>query len=253
MQRGDENLEIRLAENSTDIRAAQRLRYQVFVTEMGADGAFVDHDNQLEIDQYDTHSQQLILVDRRRSVEKLDHVVGVYRMLDRQGAVRAGGYYSQGEYDLTLLLDSNRTILELGRSCVHPDHRNGMALYLLWHGLGDYVRRKNIDVLFGVASFAGTELDKVAAPLNYLHEHHLAPPDLRVVSLNTPKIPKTEILDRAAVMAAMPALIKAYLRIGGFVGNGAFIDRGFNTTDVCMILDTDRMGKAARQRYGDRG
>jgi putative hemolysin len=134
---------------------------------------------------------------------------------------------------------------------VHPDYRNGIALFLLWHGLGAHVAQNGIEVLFGVASFAGRDAGEFAVPLGYLHHHHLAPPDLQVRSLagSGPVLPADQI-DRASAMAAMPALIKAYLRIGGFVGDGAFVDLGFNTTDVCLILDTARMGARQRRLYG---
>ena len=251
MQRSDEHLEIRLARDDVDLRAAQRLRYRVFVQEMGAGGELVDHGGELETDRFDAHCQHLILVDKRRDSGSLDHVVGVYRMLDRAAAARTGGFYSQAEYDLSPLTDGNRTLLELGRSCVHPDYRNGMALFMLWHGLGAHVAQNGTEVLFGVASFAGRDAGEFATPLGYLHHHHLAPPDLRVRSLarSGPILPAEQI-DRASAMAAMPALIKAYLRIGGFVGDGAFVDRGFNTTDVCLILDTARMGARQRRLYG---
>lgn len=254
MKSDDGYLEIRLARNAGDLLASQRLRYRVFVQEMGADGPDVDHDAGLERDVMDAYFQHLILVDKRRDEAAMDHVVGVYRILDRAGSARAGGFYSQGEYDLSPLLNGGRSLLELGRSCVDADYRNGIALYRLWHGLGSYVSENEIDILFGVASFPGTDIDALRLPLTYLHQHHLAPSDLRVVAKEAAFAPDPDAkIDRQAALRSIPPLIKSYLRIGGFVGQGAFVDRVFNTVDVCMILDTERMSIAQKTRYAPAG
>ena len=135
--------------------------------------------------------------------------------------------------------------MELGRSCVHADYRGGSSMYLLWNGLADYVLAHGVEVLFGVASFHGTDIDKLKVPLSWLHHHHLAPPTLRVRALHDHfqrmDLVPAEDLDRRAAMVQMPALIKAYLRLGGLVGEGAYIDRTFNTTDVCLMMDTGAM------------
>lgn len=234
--------------------AAQRLRYEVFVAELGADGPLVDHEARLERDDLDPHFDHLILIDTRRDAAALDHVVGVYRLLTSDRAAAIGRFYSEDEYDLSALKASGRRLLELGRSCVHPDYRGGTALYHLWNGLADYVLDQGIEVLFGVASFHGTDARALAEPLSYLHHRHLAPSDLRVRVLpehfqRMDLMPESEI-DRKRAMLAMPALIKAYLRLGGFVGEGAFIDRAFNTTDVCLLMDTAKMNEKSRSRYG---
>ncbi len=241
----DPNLEIRLARDERDILGAQRLRYRVFVRELGGDGPMVDHHNQLEKDQFDQHFDHLILVDRRRDADVLDHVVGVYRILRGSNADNAGGFYSEVEYDLSTLRDSGRKLLELGRSCLDRQYRGGMALHLLWTGLADYVQRHEIEIMFGVASFHGTDLNALQEPLSYLHHHHLTPDELCVRLWSGQGLPASiidkEAIDRLSVMRAMPALIKAYLRLGGFVGQGAYVDQAFNTTDVCLILDVARM------------
>jgi len=126
-------------------------------------------------------------------------------------------------------------------------------MYELWAGLVDYVSRHNIEILFGVASFHGTDIDSLAEPLSYLHHRYLAPPDLRVEVRAESAQPmnrlRPEAIDRRAAMLAMPALIKAYLRLGGYVGQGAWIDHAFNTTDVCMIIDTERLSPIQRKIY----
>ncbi|HBM38373.1 MAG TPA: ornithine-acyl-ACP acyltransferase, partial [Sulfitobacter sp.] len=143
--------EVRLARTQADLHAAQRLRYDVFVTELGAGGPLVDHDNRLEVDQYDDFVDHLLLIDR-----KTQQTVGVYRLIRRDMADRAGGFYSENEYDLTALKSSGREILELGRSCLHPSYRGGIAMHQLWAGLASYVAEHGIEILFGVASFHGT-------------------------------------------------------------------------------------------------
>jgi putative hemolysin len=162
-------------------------------------------------------------------------------------------YYSEGEYDLTALRTSGRKLLELGRSCVHPDYRGGTAMFHLWNALADYVLDRGIEILFGVASFHGTDIAALTPSLAYLHHHHLAPEGLRVRA-RLPQFQRMDLLpadrlDRKAAMAATPALIKAYLRLGGFVGEGAWIDHAFNTTDVCLVMDTARMSERHRAYY----
>jgi putative hemolysin len=244
---------LRLATTANDLTAAQRLRYEVFVAELGGTGPLVDHAARLERDAFDPYFDHLVLVDRRRDPAALDHVIGAYRVMPGDRRAAAGQFYSETEYDLTPLLASGRKLLELGRSCVHADHRGGTAMFHLWNGLADYVLDRGIEVLFGVASFHGTDIAALAAPLSWLHHHHLAPPEMRVRARDPARqemglIP-ADRLDRKAVMAETPALIKAYLRLGGFVGDGAFIDRAFNTTDVCLVMDTAQMSARHREFY----
>lgn len=140
--------------------------------------------------------------------------------------------------------------MELGRSCLAEGYRGGAAMYHLWNGLARYVAEHDIEILFGVASFHGTDPAKLAQPLSLLHHRHLAPEALRVRTVAEHYQPldlvPADQIDRRAAMLQVPALIKAYLRLGGFVGDGAFIDETFNTTDVCLVMDTGRLN--ARQK-----
>lgn len=244
---------VRLATTPEDLTAAQHLRYQVFVEELGGNGPLVDHENRLERDAFDPFFDHLLLVDRRIDPGTHAHVIGAYRVLPSDRRAAAGRFYSETEFDLTPLLGSGRRLLELGRSCVHADHRGGTAMFHLWNGLAEYVLDRGIEILFGAASFHGTDIATLAQPLSYLHHNHLAPPAMRVRALPPHRqemnlIPKDQ-LDRRAAMAATPALIKAYLRLGGFVGDGAWIDRAFNTTDVCLVMDTVQMSARHRDFY----
>ncbi|MDP4033147.1 MAG: GNAT family N-acyltransferase [Pseudorhodobacter sp.] len=249
----DPHFTLRLARDARDLRAAQRLRYKVFVEELGGDGDLVDHAARLECDAYDPVFDHLVLIDSRRDAAALDDVVGVYRLLPGDRVAATGRFYSEDEYDLAPLKASGRRLLELGRSCVHADYRGGTAMMHLWNGLADYVLERGIEVMFGVASFHGTDIAALAQPLAWLYHHHLAPEELRVRAL-APHRQEMDLLppdqlDRRAAMLATPALIKAYLRLGGFVGDGAWIDHAFNTTDVCLLMDTARMSARHRNFY----
>jgi putative hemolysin len=244
---------VRLATSPDDLTAAQALRYQVFVRELGGDGPLVDHDRGLERDAFDPHFDHLILVDRRIDPATHAHVIGAYRVLPSDRRAAASRFYSETEFDLSPLLASGRRLLELGRSCVQADHRGGTAMFHLWNGLADYVLDRGIEILFGAASFHGTDIATLTQPLSYLYHHHLAPAEMRVRALPPNRqdmnLVPADSLDRRAAMAATPALIKAYLRLGGFVGDGAWIDGAFNTTDVCLVMDTGQMSARHREFY----
>lgn len=241
MRPGPPDFVLKFAETGAELRAVQALRYDVFVRELGGGGAMVDHAAGLERDAFDEVFDHLMLIDRAAG----HRVVGVYRLLPGDRAARVGRFYSEGEYDLSPLHATGRRLLELGRSCVHPDYRGGTAMFELWSGLADYVRRHGVEILFGVASFHGTCPQALAGPLSLLHHRHLAPPELRVRAhaghFQRMDLLPPECIDRRAAMVATPALIKGYLRLGGFVGEGAYVDHDFNTTDVCLVMDTARM------------
>jgi len=253
MTSAEPDFAVRLAAGPADVRAAQALRYEVFVEELGGDGPLVDHSARLERDRFDEVAAHLLLIDRARG----GRVVGTYRLMDSVAAEAAGRFYSEAEYDLGPLRSGGRRLLELGRSCLHADYRGGTAMHVLWIALAEHVARTGAEVLFGVASFHGTDPSDLAQPLSYLHHHHLAPPDLRVTA-RPPGAVALDLLpahqvDRRAALLEVPALIKAYLRLGGTVGAGAWIDREFNTTDVCLLMDTARLNLRSARLYGREG
>lgn len=245
--------ELRLAASPQDLRAAQALRYRVFVQELRASGPMVDHVAKLEIDAFDAIFDHLLLLDTARHAHPEGPVVGVYRLLRGEVLGGAGRFYSEDEFDLTPLRASGRRLMELGRSCVHPDYRGGAAMLHLWNGLADYVLRHEVEVMFGPASLPGTDLAALAQPLAYLHHHYLAPPDYRVTARAEHFAPMDALaqgdINRAQALNGIPNLIKAYLRLGGFVGHGAWIDHAFNTTDVCLVMDTANMSARHREFY----
>lgn len=241
--------EVRLADSDAERRAAHRLRYEVFVNELGGDGPMVDHAERLEMDRFDPYFDHLILIDHHAG----GAVVGVYRLLRDDQALRAGQFYSEDEYDLTALKSSGRRLMELGRSCVAAPYRGGAAMYHLWQGLAAYVDRHGIEILFGVASFHGTDPKALAAPLSLLHHRHLAPERLRVRTQQDHYQPMNlmayDDINRPAAMRQVPALIKGYLRLGGYVGDGAFVDHEFNTTDICLVMDIERLNETQKSIY----
>lgn len=245
---------VRLAGSEEEVRAAQRLRYRVFVEEMGATPDPADRAERLERDRFDAYFDHLILIDREAAAEDpLDRVVGVYRLLRGEVARAGPGFYGATEYDLAKFVATPRRTVELGRSCVHPDHRGGIAMHLLWSAVATYVISHRIEIMFGTASFHGADPEPLREPLAHLWHHHLAPPDLRVRALPRGFVEmnrmRPEEIVRPRAMQAIPALIKAYLRLGGFVGDGAWRDEGFNTVDVMLVMDTARMQARYRDYY----
>ena len=246
--------QVKLAETEEERAAAQRLRYRVFVEEMGAVATAEQRALRREWDAYDPHFDHLLLVYRDPQIaDPLDRVVGVYRLMQDSAAAAGIGFYGAAEYDLGPIAASGRASVELGRSCVAAGHRGGAGMHLMWNGLAEYVLDREIEILFGVASFPGTNPERLAEPLAYLHHHHLAPEDLRVraraehfVDMN--RMP-AEAVEASRALKAIPPLIKAYLRLGGWVGEGGWIDHAFNTIDVCVVMDTTRMTERYRQFY----
>jgi len=240
---------VKLATTPQELRAAQRLRYEVFVEELGGTGPMVDHAARLELDRFDTYFDHLLLLDDAQG----GAVVGAYRLLRDDQARRAGQFYSEDEYDLSPLRSGGRRLMELGRSCLAKPYRGGPGMYHLWNGLAAYITDYQVEIMFGVASFHGTEPATLARPLSLLHHRYLAPPEIRVRArreyFQSMNLIPADALDRRAAMLEVPALIKAYLRMGGYVGEGAYVDHQFNTTDVCLVMDTERLNSKRKSIY----
>lgn len=245
---------VRLAQCDADVAAAQRLRYRVFVEEMGAQASSAEHEERRERDRFDEYFDHLLLIDNQSTNPEVERgVAGVYRLMTGTKAKQGIGFYGASEYDLTLLENYPRETLELGRSCVDREHRGGAGMHLLWTGLGEYVATHEVSILFGVASFHGSDPEPLAQALSYLHHNHLAPEDLRVRAVADRYVPMdilpADSVDKVEALRQTPALIKAYIRLGGFVGEGAYIDHEFNTVDVCLLMDTSRMVQRYRTFY----
>lgn len=247
-----QHFEVRLALNEQELLSAQRLRYRVFVTEMGAKTDRESAVLQLERDRFDPYFDHLVLLDHQIS-DPQERVVGVYRLMPGEVAARGLGFYGASEYDLGKITQTDRKVIELGRSCIDARYRRGIGMHLLWSGLANYVLSRDIEIMFGVASFPTTQVPRIAQALSYLHHCHLAPSDLRVRA-RAPHFQTMDLLDpdqlsQSQASGQLPPLIKAYLRLGGFVGEGAFIDHDFNTTDICLLMDTARMSQKHKDFY----
>ncbi len=235
------NLGVRLARTGDEIDAAQRLRYQIFYNEMAARPTPEMAARARDFDRYDDICDHLLVIDHDRG-DGPEGVVGTYRLIRRSAAATAGAFYSAAEYDIGRLEAYPGEILELGRSCVDVAYRTRGTMQLLWRGIAAYVWEHNIKVMFGCGSLPGTDPRALALPLSYLYFNHLAPEPLRPVALPglyaDMRLMAPGDIDKRAALNELPPLIKGYLRLGGFVGDGAVIDHQFNTTDVCFVVKT---------------
>ncbi len=249
------SLEVRLARKRREIRLAQRLRYQVFYEEMSAVPSLRAELRRRDEDPYDAVCDHLLVVDDLNSGEidpwsgmRRQKVVGTYRVLRQEVAERSLGFYTQSEYDIAPLIKARSPhyrFMELGRSCVLEPYRNKRTVELLWHGLWTYVRQHGIDVMIGCASLPGTDPDQHAMALSFLHQSALAPPEWRCRAHDRLYVPMNRLppekIDAKRALKALPPLIKGYLRLGAFVGDGAVIDHQFGTTDVLIVLPVEKI------------
>jgi putative hemolysin len=246
-------LEISLTRNMRDLRRLQELRYQVFYEHGAAVADSAARTSRRDRDDFDTICDHLMVVDRDPSnaIDGRSPVVGTYRLLRQDVAENQRGFYSAEEFDLSGLLARHAGLrfLELGRSCVLPAYRSTRTIELLWHGVWRYVREHQVDVMIGCGSFECVDAARLARPLSFLHHFVRAPEpwraaahQLRRVEMN--RMVKSEI-DIKAAWRELPPLIKGYLRVGAFVGDGAVIDPRFGTTDVLILLPV----KAINARY----
>jgi putative hemolysin len=246
------SLGVRIAESAAEVQAAQALRWRVFYEEMGAHPDAATARTRLDADAYDPVADHLLVLDHDRG-EGARAVVGTYRLIRRPAAEQIGRFYSASEYDLTPILALKGGLLELGRSCVDEGYRTRGTLQLLWQGIAAYVFQHRIELMFGCASLPGTDPDLLAEPLTYLHANHLAPPALRPCALPELHVPMDRMdpaaIDARRVLADLPPLVKGYLRLGGYVGDGAVVDRQFNTTDVCVLVKTDQVTAKYYKHY----
>ena len=259
------SLEVRLARKNSEIRRAQRLRYKVFYEEMSAVPTALAALSRRDADAYDAICDHLVVLDHAEAKPAKTFgaprpkVVGTYRLLRGDVAARHDGFYAQGEFDLgpVIAAQGGRRLLELGRSCVLKPYRGKRTVELLWQGIYAYVVHHRIDALIGCASLEGTDPDRLALPLSFLHHHARAPegwraralPD-RAVSMD--RMPREAIIARAALQA-LPPLIKGYLRVGATFGDGAVIDRQFGTTDVFVALPVEVIGARYRGHFAPGG
>jgi putative hemolysin len=247
------NLEVRLARDEDEILASQRLRYRIFYEEMKARPTPKMARERRDYDDFDPHCDHLLVVDRSAGDDPENYLVGTYRLIRRSVAARQGGFYTAGEFDIARIEALPGEILELGRSCVALEHRNRPTMQMMWLGISTYVVHYDIGIMFGCASLSGTDVDAMAMPLSYLHHFHLAPPSIRARALDGRFIDMDRMakegIDPRRAQAELPPLIKGYLRLGGFVGEGAVVDEQFNTIDVCIQVMTELVTERYMRHY----
>ena len=253
------SLEVRLARKKSEIRRAQRLRYKVFYEEMAATPNALAMLSRRDEDAYDAIFDHLLVVDHgdpNKKAWRRPKVVGTYRVLRQDVANENDGFYTQGEYDIAPLIQSKPgcNFMELGRSCVLKPYRNRRTVELLWHGIWSYVRQHGGDVMIGCASFPGVDPASHAMALSFLHHTAQAPEEWHVrahdhLRVDMNMMPKEAVNMRAA-LKAMPPLIKGYLRLGAYIGDGAVIDRQFGTTDVLIVLPVEHINSRYFTHFG---
>lgn len=246
------SLGVRLAANEEEIRAAQALRYRVFFGEMGAHPSEEAIKTQLDADKFDEIADHLLVVDHTSGEDK-PVVVGTYRLLRSDMLGPQDHFYTADEYDISCLTNFSGRLLEVGRSCVAKEYRGRAAMQLLWRGIASYIFLHRIDILFGCASLHGTSLEEMDEELTWLYHNHLAPPALRVRALPERYVDMRRadpaMLDRRRCLSKLPPLIKGYLRLGGYVGDGAVVDEQFNTTDVAILVKSELLADKYYRHY----
>ena len=252
---------MRLASGKREIRKAQRLRFKVFFQEGGAQAGPKVTLTRRDSDRFDKFCDHLIVVDhahRNRFGKPKPKVVGAYRLLRGDVAKKNGGFYSSSEYDLAPLLARHKAkrVLELGRSCVLEEYRGKRTIELLWRGILAYIRHYDIDVMIGCASLPGANPLKHALALSFLAHHAAAGDEWRVMARGDRRVPMDMIardaVDARKALAGMAPLIKGYLRLGAKFGDGAVVDRAFNTTDVFVVMPVAEMDLRYLEHFGDK-
>ncbi|NBN80080.1 GNAT family N-acetyltransferase [Microvirga tunisiensis] len=255
------SLEVRLARSAKEIKAAQKLRYHVFYEEMSAIADAQTLASKRDVDAFDAICDHMLVIDhaslKRNKIGRLQpQIVGTYRLLRQTVADRHGGFYTAAEYDIQPLIDANPGLnfLELGRSCVLKPYRNKRTVELLWHGIWSYVLMHRIDVMIGCASIEGTDPDRIATQLSFLHHHARAPEAWRVRALPERHVEMNRLakdaLNEKAALRDLPPLVKGYLRLGAYIGDGAVIDHQFGTTDILIVLPVSALNERYVNYYG---
>ena len=231
-------LQVTLASSASEILAAQKLRWRVFADEMGA--RLNPRSPGIDQDHFDAYCQHLIVRD-----EAQGRIVGTYRILSPANARKIGGYYTENEFDLTRLQHLRPRLVEVGRSCVHPDYRSGATITLLWSGLARYMLENGYEYLVGCASISMADGGHAAATLYNQLEAHLSPLEYRVF----PRCPLPLEALRNETKAETPPLIKGYLRAGAWICGEPCLDEAFNCADVLILMDITRLNDRYLQRF----
>lgn len=241
------NFQVSIADSETEVTAAQRLRFEVFNVEMN-EGLSASWETGLDQDQYDQHADHLLVTDKNT-----DQVVGTYRMLKKSVANLNGGFYSEGEFDLTNLKRLPDEILEMGRSCVHKDYRSNGVINLLWAGIARYLELSKAKYLFGCGSLHTHDSQEISEIYSYLKSKYYADEKYRVYPLPHCVVPGLKddlpIVDTRAVLKKLPPLLKGYFRSGALICGEPALDAEFGTTDFFILLSTEQITARYQNHY----
>ncbi|MFA6014477.1 MAG: GNAT family N-acyltransferase [Gallionellaceae bacterium] len=238
-QKTQSKLIVGLAKTGSDVEDAQRIRYKVFGEEMGA--KLPSAESGLDVDRYDRYCDHLLA----RNLGT-NEVIGTYRILPPEQAIKAGGYYSETEFDISRLSSLRDSMVEVGRSCVHSDYRDGATITQLWGGLADYIATNSHEFIIGCASISMTDGGHYAASVyNKIYKLHAAPEELSVKPLRA--LPLDTLNQNLEVI--IPPLIKGYLRLGAYIGGAPAWDPEFNCADLFILLPVARMNERYAKHF----
>jgi putative hemolysin len=234
-----------LANSKSEIKKAQRLRYKIFFNERSGQKIFNLSSFKRDADKFDKYSDHIIVTFKASKFSKTK-VVGTYRLLQQKVALQQNGFYSSEEFNLNTLYkseDKPLNALELSRSCVSLKFRKKSVLHLMWSKINEYVQYNNNDVLFGMASFLEVNPEIIKEELSYLYQKFLMPENIRVDAIFSKKtemnLISTEGISEISIIRKLPPLIRAYLRLGAKIGDGAVVDKLFKTTDIFIYLPSN--------------
>ncbi len=248
-------METRLARTRAEIRTAQEIRYAIFYEEMGAKATMRTRLRRRDSDGFDRYCDHLLVIDKS---DGFDRIVGTYRLLSDRQARLAGGYYTETEFDVLPLLRAmpQARFLELGRSCILPQYRSKRSMELMWQGLWAYVLENKIDVMFGCASFPGTNPQRWAPSLAWLNENATISRHDLCSQRSSQSVRLADLTigdashDPRRALANLPPLLKGYLRAGAKIGPEAVIDHQFGTIDVLVVLKVADINPRYLAHYG---
>jgi len=232
--------DVKLADSKNEIKSAQKLRYQVFFSERNKKKIFNIDNFRKDSDKYDNYCDHIVVIHKKSKFSK-NKIVGTYRLLKQSVAENKSGFYSSEEYDLTKLLNSNKyfNMLELSRSCISKDFRNKNVLQLMWKEIYKYIENNKVDAMFGTASFLDTNLYNLSNQLIYLNNSHKMPNEIMVNALDKCRAKidySRNIKMNLKLVKSLPTLIKGYLKLNAYIGDGAVVDHKFKTTDIFVFL-----------------
>ncbi len=247
--------EVRLTRTKEERKQVRQLRYDVFCVEENASATEEQKSLGEEYDSYDTYADYMAVFHNGK-------IVGTYRIIDREAAEKMGGFYTEREFNLSKIKKIKGNIAEMSRACVNAEYReNGLVMRLLWAGLCEYVVKRKVAILFGVPSWVGQKPAQFAQAISYLYYNCLSPLHLRATVLKEnldpsvdPRLTQMNILPRVFVdedeaRKQMTPLIKGYLRLGATFGRGVFIDKGFGTCDVFVMVQTKNVDKTYQKHF----